>query len=182
MIKKYIVGDLVNSAIEAAKNPSGFQEFVGHGCNCHAAMGSGFAPLIASAFPQVEHADNEMYEKYNRMGSNMGMLGNFSIARVSESLVVLNIYTQYLPGKDLRLWALELGFFNVNQKLREMSKVGVRPVLHIPRIGAGVAGGDWDVISKLIDENTPDIDVVVWVLPGTEVPKLNPSLENLNNL
>lgn len=181
MIIQYNVGDLVASMVSVlqTKNFSDNTEFVAHGCNCHSAMGSGFAPQIAKAFPIVEQVDNEMYEKYtgpNGLG-NVAMLGNFSMARVFLNMVVFNLYTQYLPGKDLRMNALETAFFNINRLLSQSQQK--RPILHIPKIGAGIAGGDWDQISKVIDSVTPDIDIHVWVLSGTDVPKLVNTLDNI---
>jgi O-acetyl-ADP-ribose deacetylase (regulator of RNase III) len=41
----------------------------------------------------------------------------------------------------------------------------------IPKIGAGLGGGDWKVIEEIIDEETgADLDVVVYVLNESEIP------------
>lgn len=39
--------------------------------------------------------------------------------------------------------------------------------IHMPRIGAGLAGGDWSVIERLVDEALSDrgLDVTVYDLP-----------------
>ncbi|WWS23940.1 hypothetical protein vBKpnAMK2_00291 [Klebsiella phage vB_Kpn_AM_K2] len=38
--------------------------------------------------------------------------------------------------------------------------------LYIPKIGAGIAGGDWELIEKLINLATPDIDIMVVEYEG----------------
>ena len=41
--------------------------------------------------------------------------------------------------------------------------------VHMPRIGAGEAGGDWAIVRELIDDTLvrAGIDVTVYTLPGT---------------
>ncbi len=41
--------------------------------------------------------------------------------------------------------------------------------VHMPRIGCGLGGGDWDVVARLIEENlvSQDVSVTVYDLTGT---------------
>jgi O-acetyl-ADP-ribose deacetylase (regulator of RNase III) len=41
--------------------------------------------------------------------------------------------------------------------------------IHMPRMGAGLAGGSWPVIEALIEETCHDIQVFVYDLPAPEV-------------
>jgi hypothetical protein len=34
----------------------------------------------------------------------------------------------------------------------------------MPRIGCGLAGGDWSTVEKIINDSLPDIDVYVYDL------------------
>jgi O-acetyl-ADP-ribose deacetylase (regulator of RNase III) len=37
--------------------------------------------------------------------------------------------------------------------------------IHIPRIGAGLGGGDWGVIETIINHRCKNVNVIVWDLP-----------------
>lgn len=148
---KYISGDMIDMMKdpEQLKIPTIFV----HGCNCHLAMKSGIAGGISIHFPEAVQAD-EWYYKYFK--DNMDMLGNYSYINLSEGVSVsklCNLYTQYFPGADLRLDALEDAFRNIAD---DYGYEGYRLVF--PKIGAGVAGGDWEVISRIIENTIDDGD------------------------
>ncbi|AFU64057.1 hypothetical protein ACQ31_gp174 [Salmonella phage STML-198] len=71
---------------------------------------------------------------------------------------ICQLYTQYLPGNNLDYSALLYAFQGLN---RWASKCLENPTVYIPRIGAGIAGGDWNKIKLIIDMFTPDIDIIV---------------------
>lgn len=156
MITQTVNGDL----IAMLKQHKGEMVFTAHGCNCHAAMGSGYAPLIAKAFNGLREVDVTYRSTFK---DNIDMLGTYS-KLTTDHVTIYNAYTQYHPGADLRLDALGKAFANMNRNVKNTAiKLDVKPVLYIPRIGAGIAGGDWDEISEVINQNTPDIDVIVYV-------------------
>lgn len=175
MITKTIKSNLVRMMkYYASENFVGrsYRVYFAHGCNCLGAMGSGIAPQIASAFPAVElqdwmltlsHPNNEQREEY--------MLGTAHPVVVAPyKLTIFNAYTQFYPGKDLRLEALRTAFRDMNNQISRLEQKlveGHRGTLIIPLIGAGIAGGDWEEISKIINEETPDIDVIVVEWDGT---------------
>lgn len=167
MIKSYVKGNLVQmmlTAVEHDNDPdveSG-KVFFTHGCNCHAAMGSGIAPQIASKFPQVEEQDRLFYNLMHRQNKSMFMLGESRPVSLSRNVTIFNSYTQYYPGKDFRLAALYKAFVNINTMIKGHTLI-------IPRIGAGVAGGDWEEISKAIDMAAPDVNIIVVDWDGTEL-------------
>lgn len=149
-------GDL----IAFLKSHKGEMIFTAHGCNCFAAMGAGYAPLIAKAFKGLIEADAVYQSSFTQ---NHNMLGTFSKLE-TDHVTIYNAYTQYHGGPDLRLPALGKAFKAMNDDIKAKSdELSVRPLLLIPRIGAGIAGGDWDEISRIINENTQDIDVIVYV-------------------
>ncbi|QAY01351.1 hypothetical protein ZPAH1_orf00337 [Aeromonas phage ZPAH1] len=149
---KYISGDM----IDMMKDPEWLKVptiFV-HGCNCHTAMNSGIAGGISKFFPEAPEADR-LYQKLFKQKDgtvSMDMLGLYSWIPLEYGSKLVNLYTQYFPGPDLRLEALEEGFINIAS---DYGYDGYRLVF--PKIGAGIAGGDWEVISKVI-ENTLDDD------------------------
>ena len=158
MIIQYVKGNLVKSMIQSVQHDNDGlikgKVFYTHGCNCHAAMGSGIAPQIAAAFPQVEEQDRLFYNLMSRRNESINMLGESRPVSLSRNVTVFNSYTQFYPGKDFRPNALFEAFKKINTLI-------AGHLLIIPRIGAGVAGGDWEEISKLIDKATPDVKIVV---------------------
>lgn len=111
-----------------------------HGCNCFHTMGGGIALQIKKAFPDAYRAD-----LYTPHGSPF-KLGTYSKAVIGE-LTVVNAYTQYTfdRGNDVEYCAVYNVFKQIAQDF-PFSRIG------IPCIGAGLAGGDWKLLSHIIEE------------------------------
>jgi O-acetyl-ADP-ribose deacetylase (regulator of RNase III) len=130
-----------------------------HGCNCHCVMGAGIAKTIKERYPQAYIADCEMTIKGDR-----SKLGNFSCAMVytektDEPLLIINAYTQYNWGKDVNYEAIRSVFKKI-YKIYGGRQMG----FGIPQIGCGLAGGDWEIVSEIIDEEMrgEKIKTVIW--------------------
>lgn len=140
----YVKGDL----IELAKQ--GEFEVVIHGCNCFCTMGAGVAAQIKQAFPAAYEVDLQT-EK-----GSIHKLGLFSAACVPlgypwqyESFWVVNLYTQFdYRGNGTRLdyRALIAGLIRVRQFFGDKNLT-----FGMPRIGAGLAGGNWNRIERIIE-------------------------------
>lgn len=101
-------------------------------------MGGGIAKQIKKQFPAAFSAD----KKTPRSGSK---LGTYSCAKIGD-LVVINAYTEVYPrknGKEDRLQAIKDAFILIKDDF-----AGQR--IGIPKIGAGLAGGDWNTIQAAI--------------------------------
>ena len=152
-IIKEIEGDIIELALE------GEFDAIVHGCNCRNRMGAGIAPKIAKAFKGVREADTDFYVP---VGS-VDRLGKYSTARQPNGMLVINAYTQFTytgrqSGKvDVSYDAISEVFTQLN------TDAYVHPTVGIPLIGAGLAGGDWDIIKELIDEATPDLDITLVI-------------------
>lgn len=135
---KEVEGDLIQYAID------GEFDIIVHGCNCFCEMGAGIAKEIKTIFPLAYEADLKTPE------GDMDKLGTYSYARVCVSgreFYVINAYTQYDwrgKGNKVSYEAIEKVF-----KLIKRNFSGKR--VGYPLIGAGLGGGDWKVISKIID-------------------------------
>lgn len=112
-----------------------------HGCNCFHTMGAGFAKQVAQRFPEAREVDFE-----TKHGS-WDKLGDYSVAYVADDKFVYNCYTQYLYGHNRR-------HFNYDawaKVLEEMVWKGVPNNIFMPRIGCGLAGGDWEITQKILE-------------------------------
>jgi O-acetyl-ADP-ribose deacetylase (regulator of RNase III) len=120
------------------------EDAIGHGCNCRKTMGSGVAKALRSKWPAVYAADMDFDKAAGR-----NKIGMFSTTQVGGKQVY-NIYTQvdFLPrGIDhFQYVGFELGLKNVFRHMKENNLKS----LALPKIGAGLAGGDWQKIKKII--------------------------------
>ncbi|WP_210463130.1 macro domain-containing protein [Rufibacter roseolus] len=136
---KTIKGDLVKKALN--------NEFdlIIHGCNCQCVMGAGIAKTIKEKFPEAYKAD---------LGTKKGdksKLGTISSAELSvngKTLIVVNAYTQFDwkgTGVKADYDAVRSAFSHIKGKFSGLK-------IAYPAIGAGLAGGDWKIISAIIEE------------------------------
>lgn len=116
-----------------------------HGCNCQCTMGAGIAKTIRQKFPEAYAADLQT------TAGDRAKLGTISYAEVwidQKKLTVINAYTQFEwrgPGIKVDYGAVRSAFQSIKKQF-----TGLR--MGYPKIGAGLAGGDWQVISQIIDE------------------------------
>lgn len=113
-----------------------------HGCNLWHTMGAGIAKQIAERYPEALAADKE-----TGLG-DPSKLGTFSVWH-GPKFSVYNAYTQNNYGTN-KVHANYQAILSAMRSIREDLKDPYTSV-GIPQIGAGLAGGDWQVISALID-------------------------------
>lgn len=144
---KYVKGDLFDTDCD----------IIAHGCNCRGGYGSGVAYMMAMRYPKAR----EMYlEKFEDEGWK---LGDVQFVRTHDGKVIANCATQaaYLPrGKCHADYAAIHASMNA---VRDFAKTNHKSVA-IPKIGAGLAGGDWKVIEKILNRVFSDYDVTVYHL------------------
>ena len=150
---KVIKGDLIKLAED------GEFDIIVQGCNCFHTQASGLAGQLATKYPQVLEADKET--EYG----DPEKLGSYSVAYVEvngHTFSVINLYTQYKwsSGSDV----FEYGEFQFYLKTISHFLSGFPSTLFaskfrigFPQIGAGLAGGDWSRISKMIEQFAKDV-------------------------
>jgi O-acetyl-ADP-ribose deacetylase (regulator of RNase III) len=119
-----------------------------HGCNCCHQMGAGIARTIALRHPKAIRVDQE-----KTVLGDYQKLGTFSVANTKFGKVI-NLYTQLLPGNNFEYAALVKGLHRINKHYKG-KKVG------IPQIGAGIGGGNWAIIKKIIYDMMPDVELTI---------------------
>ena len=139
MTGKVLQGDLIQLALH------GHFDLIIHGCNCQCAMGAGIAKTIKKFLPEAYLADQETKKGDE---AKMGQYSSALIRRDQVQFTVINAYTQFhWRGKGVLVdyEALRKIFKDLKQDFPK-ARVGY------PKIGAGFAKGDWQKISKIIDE------------------------------
>lgn len=155
-INKIVQGDLVEMALK------GEFDVIVHGCNCFGVMGAGIAPVIAKAFGGNEDLVRKVDLDFPiKLGSKV-RLGHYSYLQ-TKGLLIINAYTQHSTGgrrvgkPDISYDAIRDVFTRLNIDLESH-----RPLrIGIPMIGAGLAGGDWSIIKKLINDSAPDLNITL---------------------
>jgi O-acetyl-ADP-ribose deacetylase (regulator of RNase III) len=142
---KEVDGDLLELAM------AGEFDAIAHGANCFHTMGSGIAKQISSQFPLAYEIDRKtVYGSYNKLGT----YSKATVVLPATKFIIYNLYTQFNPGPDLSYLALQLCL----RKLA-VDTQGMR--IGLPLIGCGIAGGDWNVVKVIIEEELSDSDITI---------------------
>lgn len=141
---KYIYGNLITLAKE------GEFDVVGHGCNCFHSFGAGIAKAFKEAFPESHLAD-----QCSRYGDR-DKLGTFTHVDYGD-LVILNLYTQFKYTQA----EVDVEYPAVRECMRGVKKRYSGKRIGFPLIGAGLAGGDWSIISQIIEDELGDEDITI---------------------
>ena len=152
---RHIDGDLIRLA------KAGRFDVIAHGCNCWHSMSGGLAAEIARHFPAAVAADRAT------PAGDRAKLGTCSAATVTVPagrLVVVNAYTQFAPSTGA---GVDVDYEAVRRAMTWLGAHHGTARIGLPRIGAGLAGGDWPTIEAIISAVLGDRDVtVVTFAPG----------------
>jgi len=151
---KYYVGDLLLSSCP----------LIIHGVNAQGVMGSGIAKSIRLMYPEVFSIYRKKYEL------NQLKLGEVIYVKTKRYWIA-NGVTQKNYGRFKKQYvdyeAINKIMLNVNNfsKNKNINQVGM------PLIGAGLGGGSWEIIAKIIEECLTDVQPIVYVLSENDIPK-----------
>ena len=154
----YIIGDATKPIVRKGEN-----SLIVHCCNTLGAWGAGFVIPLGKRYPKAK----ESYLEYIHNG-------NVKLGHVDEVKVADNIYVENLIGQSFlykkkngeipcNYTAIQYGFMNILYKWQSKDE---KFSIHMPRIGCGLAGGDWKIIEKIINRQFchKGIDVFVYDL------------------
>src|SRR5215475_5055243 len=150
---KVIKGDLIKLALD------GRFDVIVHGCNCQCTMGAGIAKSIKETFPEAYEADLATMKGSRE---KLGSISAATLTRGGHQLTIVNGYTQF----NWRGPGVLVDYAAVRTVMKEV-KVGF-PERRIgyPKIGAGLAKGDWKLIAQIIDAELEEEDhTLVEYLP-----------------
>jgi O-acetyl-ADP-ribose deacetylase (regulator of RNase III) len=149
---QYVVGD--------ATNPIGDgQKIICHINNDIGAWGAGFVLALSRKWSEPEAA----YRAWGDSGSNF-WLGEVQYVKVENDITVANMIGQrgcsYKDGKPpINYSAVFSCLRNVANMALSMPNVSI----HMPRIGCGLAGGEWSKIEEIITETLSKSNIPVYV-------------------
>jgi len=145
---KYKVGDIFK----------GDEDVIVHGCNCFCTFGAGVA------FQVLKHYPDAFEEDKKTLSGDRRKLGTFTTvtsphAYYDKKVTIVNAYTQF----DCGSWEKPFDYSAFSQVLAHIVTRWPKERIAMPKIGAGLAGGDWDKITPIIDHAFGEREVVVYI-------------------
>ncbi len=144
---KYIKGDLLELFDQ------GEFDVMIHGCNCRKKMKSGIAGQIAQKYPIVVERDMRTTDDpYSKIGC-------VDFIHLPDNRIICNAYTQIDYGRDknkvyVKYDAIRDCFNKIDQYVKNLEFLYNKPLcIGIPKIGAGLANGDWSTIENILKED-----------------------------
>jgi O-acetyl-ADP-ribose deacetylase (regulator of RNase III) len=139
------------------EDPSGGRMIICHVCNDACGWGAGFVLALSLRWPEPEEVYRSHYPR----------LGQVQMVRVSDRIAVANMIAQH--GYRRSSGGIPLDYDALESCLEAVASAAIRNScsIHMPRIGAGLAGGDWFVIADIIQRTMCDqgLRVTVYDLP-----------------
>jgi len=142
---EYRKGDLLTTEVQ----------HILHGCNRRGVMGSGVAKAIRDKYPQA-------YTDYNDVYNSCGLeLGTIVVSVQDDGTVMHNAITQNNYGRDAS--KVYVSYWAIAEVFRKLDSWNIGEIA-MPAIGAGLANGDWNVISAIIENTLVNTRPVVYVI------------------
>jgi O-acetyl-ADP-ribose deacetylase (regulator of RNase III) len=148
----YIKGDATHPIADGNK-------IIVHICNDMGGWGKGFVLAVSRRWPQPEQA----YRNWYKSGENF-ILGAIQMVQVETDIWIANMIGLHGISRS------EDGHPPIRYEATEdaLSKVAQEAIIknasvHMPRIGAGLAGGKWEIIEGLVIKQLCEKGITVTV-------------------
>lgn len=166
---KYILtnNDLFDSIKKRVQaDHGGSTVFVPHVCNNIDLFGAGFAAYVAKNYPLVK-------DNYHMLGKTF-LKNNFGYSQIikvytnnkyKHELYFVNMIAQngtinHNNKRPLNYFALAKSMNSIAQTINSLSHERIE--IHAPKFGSGLAGGNWNFISDLIDDIWGKYNVFIY--------------------
>lgn len=129
---------------------------IAHGCNCVGGYGAGIAYEVAQRYPKAKESYLTKYRS-----DDGWKLGDVQLVNVAENSYIANCATQFHFMPRNVIHADYPAINSVFKKLYNHCKANNLSIA-IPLIGAGLAGGDWNIIYGIIKDIFVDWDITIY--------------------
>ena len=139
-----------------------------HVCNDAGGWGKGFVLAVSRRWREPERR----YRAWRRGEESQPFaLGQVQFIRVEDSMWVANVIGQHGMGfhdglPPVRYEAIRDGLRVVAAKAKELGAS-----VHMPRIGCGLAGGKWEEVERIVEQEliAAGVPVTVYNLPKQQI-------------
>lgn len=152
----YVKGDATKPIGDGPK-------IIAHVCNDEGGWGSGFVLAVDKLSPRPKNFYKNEYAFYANAGYAFMPLGVIDVVPVGGDTYVCNMIAQH---QTIRNQPRPLCYKSLEICLTKLAEYAVAEgaTIHMPRIGCGLAGGDWSVVESIINRTLKDVDVTVYDL------------------
>lgn len=150
----------IEYAIGDATQPKSAPAIIVHVCNDRGGWGRGFVVALSRRWPEPERR----YRAWHRGEEPIPFeLGQVILVPVEPGVWVANLIGQH--GMRTERGTPPVRYDAIRQGLRVVAQEALRlgASVQMPRIGCGLAGGTWDVVGPIVQEELGDRGVAVTV-------------------
>lgn len=155
---------MINYVIGDATSPQGEgNKLIIHISNDLGKWGAGFVLALSRkwSLPESVYRAEKKY-----------VLGNVQLVQVESDVYVVNMIAQH----DVNATFVSFGngvttvppirYDALMECLKAVNDIAIQlnGSIHMPRIGCGLAGGNWSIVEKIINEALSDVDITVYDL------------------
>lgn len=141
----YVVGDATNPVGEGNK-------IIAHVCNDVGAWGAGFVLAVSNKWPLAKHCYLHWAAGKELNPWLSFELGYVQFVRVEADIWIANMVAQHgiRPIDN----PIPLNYAELYNCLEQVAGLAydLDATVHMPRIGCGLAGGNWDTVAGIIDD------------------------------
>lgn len=133
------------------------ENIIVHQVNCQGVMGSGLALSIRKKYPNVY----EEYRNYCVRNVSDKLLGRCLLVRIKPNKYVCNLFGQFSYGRT----ATHTNYSAFRKALKLLAKLANEKDYSVAfpfKIGSNLAGGDWNIIKQIIEEEMKGIEYTVY--------------------
>ncbi|QIN94102.1 hypothetical protein PP459_gp131 [Streptomyces phage Wakanda] len=156
----YVKGD-------ATKPQGDGKKIIAHICNDSGRWGAGFVKAISQKSTEPELRYREWYRQTKERGDYFLPLGHVQFVSCSATITVANMVAQH-GTYSAKYNPHPISYDALEYCLNKVALVAEaeNSSVHMPRIGTGLARGNWEVIESVINRTLTlrDIDVTVYDL------------------
>lgn len=145
------------------------ENIIAHQVNCQGKMSSGVALQIKEKYPRAFSRYRELYNDVEDKKELMGLC-QLSIVEGSKGRpekIVANLFAQYQYGRMNKVYT---DYHALAKALQKLHDIVINPenyyygcTIAIPyKMGCGLGGGDWDIVSDMLNGIFHDIDIVAY--------------------
>lgn len=140
-----------------------------HCCNAFGGWGRGFVVPLGMRFPKAKNDYVEFCTPYQESNDKRNeLMGKVCLSKVGNKVFVANIIGQYFYSKNQRGIKDQVGvdsrflpidgrfvsYDSIRMGFRELVFLmnGIDFIVQMPKMGCGLAGGNWEIIEEIIVE------------------------------
>lgn len=137
-----------------------------HQANCFSIMGGGIAKSIAEIYPEALEVDkNSSYNPHDKFGKFTGVT-------LDSGVTIVNLYGQHNLGRRETEFKTKDRVKMLRKALDSFlysAKSGLAPNVNLEKvgvpygIGCGLAGGDWNVVKNILQSESENHKVDIYV-------------------